>query len=96
MLACLSVFFFRFSAFNDISLVAFKCLYFHVFQVLNSQSVFRFVFPIFQVWSTKSPESGAALSDELPTFSLSPLGYITHVSIDVDALTIILYVQLAL
>lgn len=35
--------------------------------------------PKLQVWSAKSPESGAALSDELPTFSLSPLGYITHI-----------------
>ena len=33
-----------------------------------------------KVWSAQSPESGAALSDELPTFSFSPLGYITHVS----------------
>lgn len=35
--------------------------------------------PKLQVWSAKSPESGAALSEDLPTFSLSPLGYITHI-----------------
>ncbi|XP_058958542.2 conserved oligomeric Golgi complex subunit 7-like [Pocillopora verrucosa] len=35
--------------------------------------------PKLEVWSAKSPESGAALSDELPAFSLSPLGYITHI-----------------
>lgn len=35
--------------------------------------------PKLQVWSAQSPESGAALSDDLPTFSLSPLGYITHI-----------------
>jgi len=35
--------------------------------------------PKLKVWSATSPESGAALSDELPTFSFSPLGYITHI-----------------
>ncbi|XP_022793390.1 conserved oligomeric Golgi complex subunit 7-like [Stylophora pistillata] len=44
----------------------------------NFQILYK-LFSLILVWSAKSPESGAALSDELPTFSLSPLGYITHI-----------------
>ncbi|KXJ29523.1 conserved oligomeric Golgi complex subunit 7 [Exaiptasia diaphana] len=35
--------------------------------------------PSLQAWSALSAESGSALSSELPTFSFSPQGYITHI-----------------
>ncbi|XP_048587068.1 conserved oligomeric Golgi complex subunit 7 isoform X2 [Nematostella vectensis] len=37
------------------------------------------VMPRLEVWSAVSAESGSALRSELPIFSLSPQGYITHI-----------------